>query len=151
MQKSDSGDAPNSSAKANREIVQVRYNFTGRAPFVAVASLVLALLVGAVGLFSGETNYGWQFDYFVAGPMIVGGLTCTLLFLRLLLGKFDAAMNWSLLIASAIRCFGAGDKWYVVVLVAAMAYASMLLAVDFLVGNSAPIVLATRRQSSDVR
>ena len=134
----------------NRQTVQVRYNLTGKAPIVAVVSLLLSFLIGAVALFFADTEYGWTFDFFVLGPLTICGLSCSLVFLRVLLGAFDTVMNWSLIVAVAIGCYGVADEWYVVVLISAMAYAIMLIAVHSLVGSSAQIVRVIRQKSEHI-
>jgi cell division protein FtsW (lipid II flippase) len=151
MRELDQSDAPHSSSIANREIVRVEYNLTGKAPATALISFVLAFLIVAAALFFDRTDYDWRFDFFVAAPCIVGCLSCSLIFMRLLLGTFDPAMNWSLMAAAAFACYGAGEKCHVVVLLTAMAYVSMLLTVHFVIGISAPIVRVTRQPSRNVR
>lgn len=129
-----------------REIVRVEYNLRGTArPLIALTAFVASFGFALIAYLFDSGESSWRFDWFVATPCMVGGLSCSLLFLRLLLGKFDPVMQWALIFAVFVAGRAAGSDWYLVVLLAGVAYLGMFLMIHFLVGDFTPVVRVTKR------
>ena len=128
MPKSTTGQTPMNSGRLLRG---------GTHPILAVVAFVAAFMFAALPFAIDADNP------LVVAPSVIACASCSILFMRLLIGKLGI-VNWLLLGAAGYLCIVAGRDWYVVVLLTS-GTVLCLFVIERLIGNFVPLINVSER------
>ena len=110
----------------------------GRHPVLAVVAFVAAFMFAALP-FAIDTD-----NPLVVAPSVIACASCSILFMRLLIGALGI-VNWLLLGTAGYLCIVAGREWYVVALIAG-GTVLVLFVIDRLIGKFVPLINVSERR-----
>lgn len=104
----------------------------GKHPVLAVVAFVAAFMFAALPFVIATDNP------LAVGPSVIACVSCSILFMRLLIGKLGI-VNWLLLGVAGYLCIVAEREWYVVVLLTGGTVVSLFV-IDRLIGTFVPLI-----------
>ena len=104
----------------------------GKRPVLAIVSFLAAFLFAALPFAINSDRF------LIVAPCVIACVSCSILFMRLLIGKLGI-VNWLLLGVAGYLCIVAEREWHVVVLLTGGTVVSLFV-IDRLIGTFVPLI-----------
>ena len=105
-------------------------------PVLAIVVFVAAFVFAALPFLSDTDNF------FIVAPCVIASLSCSILFMRLVMGDLGP-VKWIMLATAGYACVSVGREWYIVVLLTTGTVLCSIL-IDRLVGDFVPLTRAQK-------